>query len=75
MDTVSATDLARELGTSVPRVTRAVKRLGIEAKLPSGRFAIAAADAERLRAELGRSPMVPGLTRPEVRALAAPQSQ
>lgn len=74
MDTVSATDLARELGTSVPRVTRAVKRLGIDAKLPSGRFAIAEGDAERLRAELGKAPKAPGLTRPEVMALAALRS-
>lgn len=74
MDTISAADLARELGTSVPRVTRALERLGIDARLPSGRFAIVAADAERLRSELGATPTVVGLTRPETMALAALRS-
>jgi DNA-binding MarR family transcriptional regulator len=71
MDTISAAALARELGTSVPRVTRALERLEIDARLPNGRFAIGKPDAERLRAELGKAPKVAGLTRPETKALAA----
>lgn len=74
MDSISAADLARDLGTSVPRVSRALEHLGIDARLPNGRFAIAAADAERLRSELGVTPTVAGLTRPETMALAALRS-
>lgn len=74
MDTISAAGLARELGTSVPRVTRALERLGIDARLPNGRFALGAADAERLRSELGATPTIAGLTRPETMALAALRS-
>jgi hypothetical protein len=53
MDIMSAADLARELGTSVPRVTRAAKRLGIGARQPNGRFAFDSQAADRIRDALG----------------------
>lgn len=73
MDTMSAAALARELGTSVPRVTRAASRLGIGSQ-PSGRFAFAPRQTDLLRRELGTTPPVEGLTRSEVLVLAALRS-
>lgn len=73
MDTyISAADLARELGTTIPRVVRAIDRLGLEARQDNGRIALGSADAALLRTELGTSPpRVPGLTPTAVRVLAA----
>lgn len=71
MDTISAADLARELGTSVPRVTRAVKRLGIDARQPNGRFAFGSRAADRIRDALGIMPRVAGLSPSELAVLAA----
>jgi hypothetical protein len=71
MDTVSAAELARQLGTSVPRVTRAAERLGIDARQANGRFAFDPRAAGRLRDALGLVPQVDGLTRSELVALAA----
>jgi DNA-binding MarR family transcriptional regulator len=72
MDTISAAALARDIGTSTPRVVRAIERLGISARQDNGRMRIDSRDAERLRAELGPTvPGVAGLSRTEVMVLAA----
>jgi hypothetical protein len=74
MDTTSAADLAHALGTSVPRVTRAARRLNLEARQPNGHYAFSPRQADRLRRELGRAPRVDGLTRAETMVLAALRS-
>lgn len=74
MDTISGAALAREIGTSVPRVTRAVERLGIDARQESGRFAFTPSQAERLRRALGATPRARGLSRSETAVLAALRS-
>lgn len=71
MDTVSAAAMARELGTSVPRVTRAARRLSLNARQPNGRYAFTPHQVERLRRALGLTPRSDGLTRSEVAVLAA----
>lgn len=71
MDTISGAGLARELGTSVPRITRAVERLGIDARQANGRLAFTPRQAERVCRMLGVTPRVEGLTRPETVVLAA----
>lgn len=68
---MSAADLARELGTSVPRVTRAAERLGIDARQPNGRFAFGSRAADRIRDALGFMPRVAGLSLSELAVLAA----
>lgn len=74
MDSTSAAALARQLGTSAPRVARAIERLGIDCRGPNGRFAISPSQRERLRHALGVTPRADGLTRPETVALAALRS-
>lgn len=71
MDTISAAELARRLGTSVPRVTRAAQQLDLDARQPSGRFAFTPRQADRVRRALGVTPRVDGLSRSEIFALAA----
>jgi hypothetical protein len=71
MDTISAAALARDLGTSVPRVTRAAAQLEVDARQPNGRFAFTRGQADRLRRTLGSAPQVDGLSRSEVFVLAA----
>lgn len=72
MDRVlSGASAARELGTSLPRISRAVRRLELDARLPNGRLALKAPDVERLRAVLGVVPALDGLSAAEVRTLAA----
>lgn len=73
MDSVdlSAAHVARELGTSLPRVMRAVERLGLNARQATGRVELRPAEVARLREELGVSVRIPGLTRTEVSVLAA----
>jgi predicted transcriptional regulator len=71
MDTYSAAEVARSLGTSVPRVVRAEERLGLDAGEENGRFAFTRHMVERLRDELGVTPSVPGLDVTEVKVLAA----
>jgi len=71
MDAISGASLARELGTSPPRIARAVERLGIDARQANGRFAFTRPQANRIRRELGVTPRADGLTRPETMALAA----
>ncbi len=68
---ISGAELARELKTSPPRVSRAIDRLGIAARTPNGRIALNPSQAEEVRRALGTIPEVAGLSRPEVRALAA----
>ncbi len=70
--TVSAAALARELQTTIPRIVRAIERLGLDARQDNGRIALSPLDAARLRTELGVSPpRVPGLTPTAIRVLAA----
>jgi len=67
----SAAAVARQLGTSVPRVVRAVERLGISARTSNGRMLLHDEQVARLRAELGVGARVPGLTPIQVSVLAA----
>lgn len=72
MDTYSAADAARRLGTSVPRVKRAITELGLRVdERGGGRVNLSAAQLDALRARLGVSAAIPGLSRSEVAALAA----
>ncbi len=71
MDSISAADLARQLGTSVPRVTRAARQLNPGAQQPNRRFAFTPRQAEQLRRALGVAPRAEGLSRSEVMVLAA----
>lgn len=72
MDTVSAAGAARSLETSIPRVKRAIGRLGLAVEHgPGGRVGIAGRDLRRLSEHLGVVPTVPTLTRIETQVLAA----
>ena len=71
---MSGAQLARELGTSVPRIARAVERLDIDARQANGRLALTPSQARRVRRALGVSPSLAGLSRPRVRVLAALRS-
>ncbi len=69
---VSARQAARDLGTSAPRVMRAIDRLGLNVERgPRGRVRLRAAQLKRLRDELGSAPKLPGFSRTEVKLLAA----
>lgn len=72
MDTYSASQAARRLGTTAPRVLRAVRRLGMDVpKTPSGALALSEADLQTLSEELGSGFVPTGLTRTQSRVLAA----
>ncbi len=72
MDTYSLAVTAAALGTSAPRVRRAVDRLGMSAeRTASGVFRLTPRQVDELARELGASPSVPELSRIEIRALAA----
>lgn len=71
MDTISATALARELGTSVPRVTRVARQLSIDARQANGRYSFTPPQVDRVRRALGMTPRAAGLSRSEVMVLAA----
>jgi hypothetical protein len=72
MDTISASDAARRLGTSLPRVQRAIDRLGLAVeRRPGGRVRLGDQELTELRAELGVTPSVDGLGRVETQVLAA----
>ena len=71
MDTISAAALARGLGTSVPRVTRAARQLSIDARQANGHYSFAPLQADRVRRALGMTPRAEGLSRSEVMVLAA----
>jgi DNA-binding Lrp family transcriptional regulator len=71
MDTYSASAVARMLGTSAPRVLRAIRRSRMAvSKSPSGAYEITATQLDTLRTELG-DPIPVGLTRVQARVLAA----
>lgn len=68
MDTkISLREVARRLGTSAPRVRRALDRMG----LGSERGGVTNGEFSRLRAELGTRGQVPGLSDSQARVLAA----
>jgi hypothetical protein len=72
MDSYSASGAARLLGTSAPRVLRAVRRLGLQVRRSTaGTVMIDEGQLERLAAELGDTPVPPGLSRTQARVLAA----
>lgn len=72
MDTISASEAARRLGTSLPRVQRAIERLGLEVdRGRGGRVLVSESQLERLRSELGVVPSIDGLSRVETQVLAA----
>ena len=72
MDTISASEASRRLRTSLPRVRRAIDRLGLEVdKRPGGRVLLSEPQLELLRSELGVVPPVDGLSRIETQVLAA----
>src|SRR3989442_415359 len=70
MDTMSPTEVARRLGTSVPRVTRAVSRLAMTAAAGGRRVRPTWRQLEQLQGELGVLPPVDGLARVEAQVLA-----
>ncbi len=72
MDTYSLADAARRLGTSSPRVRRAVGRLGWPAQPDaSGAFHLTEEQVSRLAHALGVTPLIPGMSRTDVLVLAA----
>ena len=72
MDTYSLATAARLLGTSPPRVRRAVDRLGLAGGRDcAGVFHLAKREVGELERELGVTPPVPGLSRTETQVLAA----
>lgn len=72
MDSVSAASVARELGTNVHRLLRAVDRLGLRpGRTPGGQLRLSADDVADLARELGVTPQVDGLRRTQVQVLAA----
>jgi predicted transcriptional regulator len=72
MDTYSLAAAARMLRTTVPRVRRAVDRLGIQAgRSSSGAFLLTQSQVDELASVLGVMPSVPGLSQTEARVLAA----
>lgn len=65
-------EAARRLGANLPRVQRAIVRLGLVVKRhPGGRVRLTARQFARLRRELGVVPPVDGLSRVETQVLAA----
>ncbi len=72
MDTLSAAAAARRLGTTLPRVLRAIDRLGLDVeRRGGGRVRLSDAQVEQLRLALGSVPTVDGLNRVETQVLAA----
>lgn len=72
MDTCSLAAAARALGTSAPRVRRAVDRLGMPVeRAASGVFRLTQQQVDELARELGVTVSVPGLSRVEAKVLAA----
>ena len=68
----SARAAARELGTSAPRVLRAIDHLGMRVKRsPGGRVRLSRGQIQRLRAHLGSTPSDASLSRAQARLLAA----
>lgn len=68
----SAREVATELGTSAPRVIRAIDRLGLDVdRTPGGRMRLSPRQVQRIERELGVTPSIPGLSRIDCRVLAA----
>lgn len=67
----SGAAVAMDLGTTVPRLVRAVERLELDARMANGRLALTAGHVNALRAELGVTPAIERLSPVEVKALAA----
>lgn len=68
----SAREAAAEFGTSVPRVIRAIDRLGLEVeRTPGGWMRLSPSQVRRLERELGVTPIIPGLSRIDCKILAA----
>ncbi len=71
MDTYSLAVAARALGTSSPRVRRAVERLGMSVeRTASGVFRLTSRQVDELARELGVAPSMPELSRVESQVLA-----
>jgi len=66
----SAGEVAREPGTSTPRVVRAAHRLGVGERGAGGRLGLDADDARRLRDEPGAGTPALGLSPTQLRVLA-----
>ena len=72
MDTYSLSGAAHALGTSAPRVRRAVDRLGMRVdRTASGVFRLTQGQVDELARELGAMPVLPDLSQVEVKVLAA----
>ena len=72
MDTYSLAGAARRLGTSSPRVRRAVNRLSLPVEQDtSGVFHLTEEQVGELARELGVIPLIPGMSRMDVQVLAA----
>jgi hypothetical protein len=72
MDTISASEAARRLDTSLPRVLRAIDRLGLNVdRRRGGRVRLTESQLGQLQAELGHVLSVGGLSRVETQVLAA----
>lgn len=72
MDTYSLAAAAQALGSTPPRVRRAVDKLGLVARRdPAGVFKLTAGQLSELAAYLGVTPQVDGLSRVESQVLAA----
>jgi DNA-binding Lrp family transcriptional regulator len=72
IDTLSLADAARRLGTSPPRIRRAVDRLGLLVERDSsGAFHLTEEQVSELARELGVAPLIPGMSRTDARVLAA----
>ena len=72
MDRYLASEIARFLGTSIPRVQRAIRRLQLRGHRGSdARMRFTSEDISALREELGVTPTLPGFSLIELRVLAA----
>jgi DNA-binding Lrp family transcriptional regulator len=72
MDTYSLAGAARALGTSAPRVRRAIDRLGmVVERTHSGVLRLSQSQLDELSGVLGIMPPVPGLSPTQTRVLAA----
>lgn len=68
---MSAYAVAKELGTTVPRVVRAARRLGVGTRTSRGHLAFTAEEVAHLRDVLGVAVSLPGFSQSEVAVLAA----
>lgn len=71
MDTLFSGEVAGLLGTSIPTVRRAARRLGVGAIDDAGHLRLNERELAVLEADLGRVPRVDGLRRTHVQVLAA----